>query len=153
MARRRVYRHHIRCPACGSSRMRSAALNGLQIGKRYCFRCAVINESEVNPTGTDGSAFRIVVSQRTGDDFSVMLLAILDKPVVPNRPEFPLLRYDDAGHTHSNALEGDIIRRKPHIHRATERYQKATNQRRPDGYAVATARLPEFAASPVLFPR
>ena len=46
MVRRRVYLHHIRCPDCGSSRMRSAALNGLQIGKRYRFRCAVINESD-----------------------------------------------------------------------------------------------------------
>ena len=46
MARRRVYRHHIRCQDCGSSRTRSAVLNGLQIRKRYRFRCAVINESD-----------------------------------------------------------------------------------------------------------
>lgn len=97
-------------------------------------------ESEVNFTGGDDTAFRVVVSQRTGDDFSVILLAILDKPVIPGRPEFPLLRYDGAGHDHKNTLEGDIIRRKPHIHRATERYQTATNQRRPDGYAEATSR-------------
>lgn len=98
------------------------------------------NVSEVNLTGTGGSAFRIVVRQQTGDDFSVILLVILDKPVVPNRSEFPLLRYDGASHNHRNKLEGNTIRRKPHIHRATERYQKATNQRRPDGYAEETAR-------------
>ena len=101
-------------------------------------------ESQVNLTGAAGSAFRIVVSQRRGDDFSVILLAVLDKPVVPKRPEFPLLRYDGASHNHKNKLEGNTIWRKPHIHRATERYQINTEQRRPDGYAEATARYQDL---------
>lgn len=102
------------------------------------------NESQLDFTGANGTAFRIVVSDRRKHDFSVMLLAMLNEPVVPGRPEFRLLRYDGAGHPHKNTLEGNTIQCKPHIHQATERYQIATRQRRPDGYAVETARYQDL---------
>lgn len=102
------------------------------------------NESQLDFTGADGTAFRIVVSDRRKHDFSVMLLAVLNEPVVPGRPEFHLLRYDGTSHPHKNTLEGNTIQCKPHIHWATERYQKATHQRRPDGYAVETARYQDL---------
>lgn len=96
------------------------------------------NESQLDFTGDDGTAFRIIVSQRREHDFSVMLLAVLDEPVAMGRPEFHLLRYDGASHRHKNMLEGNTIQHKPHIHRATERYQIATHQGQPAGYAVET---------------
>lgn len=102
------------------------------------------NESQLDFTGADGTAFRIIVSDRRQHDFSVILLAVLEEPVVPGRPEFHLLRYDGAGHPHTNKLEGNTIRRKPHIHRATEQYQIATYQSRPDGYAEATERYQDL---------
>ena len=102
------------------------------------------NESELNFTGGDGTAFRIIVRQGRVNDFSVILLVILDEPVVPGKPEFRLLRYDGAGHPHRNTLEGNRIEFKPHIHRATERYQIATRQRRPDGYAEETTRYQDL---------
>ena len=84
-------------------------------------------------TGADGTGFRILVrqSQQRPDDFSVILMAILPQPIVPNKPEFRLLRYDGGGHAHRNTIEGNRIPYKPHIHRSTERYQASTSQYKP----------------------
>ena len=91
-------------------------------------------ESKVDLTGANGARFRIIVSLRhlNPGDFTVILM--LDSP---NHPDFRL-------HVHKNTLEGDRIFRKPHIHRATERYQIVTHQRRPDGYAVETQRYQDL---------
>ena len=107
------------------------------------------DESQVDFTGADGTAFRIIVSQRHRDrsDFSLILLAILDPSIAPGKPEFRLLRYDGPGHPHTNTIEGNTINQKPHIHRATERYQIATGHRRPDGYAEETRRYQDLTGA------
>ena len=107
------------------------------------------DESQVDFTGADGTAFRIIVSQRHRDrsDFSLILLAILDPSIAPGKPEFRLLRYDGPGHPHTNTIEGNTINQKPHIHRATERYQIATGDRRPDGYAEETRRYQDLTGA------
>ena len=106
-------------------------------------------ESFIDFTGADGTAFRILVrqNQQRPDDFSVIIMAILTQPVVPGKPEFRLLRYDGGGHAHKNTIEGNRIPYKPHIHRATERYQTRTRQRRPDGYAEETQRYQNLAGA------
>lgn len=99
------------------------------------------HESQIDLTGANGTQFRVIVSLRHPNpgDFTVILM--LDSP---DHPDFRLLRYDGSGHVHKNTLEGDRIIRKPHIHRATERYQIATYQRRPDGYAEETQRYQDL---------
>ena len=101
-------------------------------------------ESEVDLTGANGTRFRIIVSQRhqNTDDYTIILL--LNSTT---RPRFRILRYDGSGHDHSNTLEGNLIVSKPHIHRATERYQIATHNRRPDGYAEETQRYQNLAGA------
>ena len=99
--------------------------------------------------GADGTAFRILVRQnrQRPDDFSVILMAILTQPVAPDKPEFRLLRYDGGGHPHRNKIEGNRIPYRPHIHRATERYQALAGQSRPDGYAEETQRYRDLAGA------
>ena len=106
-------------------------------------------ESFVNFTGADGTPFRILIRQKRGQpsDFSVILMAVLSIPIVPGKPEFRLLRYDGSGHDRRNTIEGNWIVGKPHIHRATERYQRKTSQRRPDGYAEETQRYRDLAGA------
>lgn len=101
-------------------------------------------ESEVDFTGESGTPFRIIVSRRhpAASDFTVILM--LNSPT---HKEFRLLRYDGSGHDHRNTIEGNRIVRKPHIHRATERYQRATFNRRPDGYAEETQRYRDLAGA------
>lgn len=72
-----------------------------------------------NIEGGAGTRFRIIVriSRVKMNDFSVILMALL-----PENPEFPLLRYDGNSHNHRNRIERNRIMRKPHIHKATERY-------------------------------
>ena len=102
-----------------------------------------------NLEGALGTQFQIHVRQNhsVAEDFSVILVAVLAPPIATGRPEFRLLRYDGGGHTHKNSIEGNTILRAPHIHRATERYQRYTNQRRPDGYAEATLRYVDIAGA------
>lgn len=102
------------------------------------------DESEVDLTGANGTRFRIIVSRRhqNADDYTIILL--LNSTA---RPRFRILRYDGSGHDHSNTLEGNLIVSKPHIHRATERYQIATHNRRPDGYAEETQRYQNLAGA------
>ena len=98
-------------------------------------------ESEVDLTGAHGTPFRIIVSRRhrSPEDFTIILMLNSS-----DHTDFRLVRYDGSGHVHKNTLEGDRIIRKPHIHRATERYQIATHQRRPDGYAEETQRYQDI---------
>ena len=102
------------------------------------------HESEVDLTGADGTAFRIIVSQRHSgpEDFTIILMLNSS-----THPGFRLLRYDGSSHDHRNTLEGNRIVRKPHIHRATKRYQIATHQRRPDGYAEETQRYQDLVGA------
>ena len=91
-------------------------------------------EGQVDLVGVSGTQFRVIVRQslRTNDDFSVILMA--------NRagePAIRLLRYDGSSHPHRNKIEGNWIVRKPHIHRATERYQELKWEVH-DGYAEET---------------
>lgn len=101
-------------------------------------------ESEVDFTGGNGTPFRIIVSRRhrAASDFTVILM--LNSPT---HPGFRFLRYDGSGHDHRNTIEGNRIVRKPHIHRATERYQRTTFNRRPDGYAEETQRYQDLAGA------
>ena len=102
------------------------------------------HESEVELAGVNGTLFRIIVSRRhrSPEDFTIILM--LNSTA---HSHFPLLRYDGSGHTHKNTLEGNRIVHKPHIHRATERYQIATHQRRPDGYAEEMQRYQDLTGA------
>ncbi len=93
-------------------------------------------EGQVDLVGASGTQFRVIVRQslRTSDDFSVILMA---KRV--GEPEIRLLRYDGGSHPHRNKIERNWIIRKPHIHRATERYQELKWEFH-DGYAEETVR-------------
>ena len=102
------------------------------------------HESEVVLAGEDGTPFRIIVSLRHSSPENFTVILMLNSPTHPN---FPLLRYDGSSHDHKNRLEGNSIARKPHIHRATERYQIATYQRRPDGYAEETQRYQDLTGA------
>ncbi|MXZ90736.1 MAG: hypothetical protein F4W95_05325 [Chloroflexi bacterium] len=102
------------------------------------------HETEVDLTGTGGTPFRILISLRHSSPENFTVILMLNSPTHPN---FPLLRYDGGSHDHRNRLEGNRIIRRPHIHRATERYQIATYQRRPDGYAEETKRYQDLAGA------
>ncbi len=95
------------------------------------------HESQIEFTGVNGTPFRIIASRRHRDADDFTLILMLNSA---ENPEFRLVRYDGSGHVHKNTIEGNRIVRKPHIHRATERYQVKTGQRRPDGYAEETER-------------
>ena len=101
-------------------------------------------EAEVDLEGDAGTRFRIIVrsSRIKANDFSVVLIAAL-----PENPEFRLLRYDGRSHTHRNRMEGNRIRREPHIHRATERYQQDPCGLPHDGYAEQTDRYQDLAGA------
>lgn len=91
--------------------------------------------------GDAGTRFRIIVgiSPVKMNVFSVVLIAVL-----PENPEFRLLRYDGSNHNHSNKIEDNRIGRKPHIHRATERYQRDERRLPHDGYAKQTDRYQDL---------
>ena len=71
--------------------------------------------------GVDGTLFRIIIRQsiRNLNDFSV-ILAISPTGM----RQINLLRYDGSSHPHRNKIEGNRIDLMPHIHIATERYQR-----------------------------
>ena len=98
-------------------------------------------EAEVDFVGAAGTHFRIIArrSRVRMDSFSVILMAIL-----PENPEFRLLRYDGSNHNHTNHVEDNRIVRQPHIHRATQRYQEAQRQLPHDGYAEPTDRYQDL---------
>ena len=95
------------------------------------------NESGLDLAGERGTPFRVIVRQSRykANDFSIVLIAIL-----PEIGDFHLLRYDGGSHSHRNRIEGTRIRRKPHIHMATERYQTDPRGLPSDGYAEETDR-------------
>ena len=101
-------------------------------------------EAEVDFVGAAGTHFRIIArrSRVRMDSFSVILMAIL-----PENPEFRLLRYDGSNHNHTNHVEDNRIVRQPHIHRATQRYQEAQRQLPHDGYAEPTDRYQDLAGA------
>jgi hypothetical protein len=73
--------------------------------------------------GDSGGEFEIHVRVSTEDrlNFSVILVYRLPK----SSRRFILRRYNGHSHAHTNRIEGDSILLKPHIHYATERYQKS----------------------------
>lgn len=83
--------------------------------------------------GQDGSRFDLTVPQSTLNprDFSVILTHVTSAGRAIN-----LLRFNGSSHPHRNAIEGDRFAFVSHIHRATERYQRAGYDA--EGYAVPT---------------
>ena len=67
--------------------------------------------------------------------FSIILMATL-----PGKGDFRLLRYDGGNHSHRNRIEGNRIKNKPRIHKATERCQSDPRGLQHDGYAEETRR-------------
>ena len=107
------------------------------------------NESAVDVRGAAGARFRIIIRQHRQyrNNFSVILLV-----ETTHQPEFRLLRYDGGNHRHRNKIEGYWLERRPHIHRATARYQRAT-ARHPteryyhDGFAFEVQRYQDLAGA------
>ena len=89
------------------------------------------NKSVVDVRGAAGGRFQVIVRQhqQRPNDFSVILMARTTQ-----RPEFRLLRYDGGNHRHRNKIEGYWLERRPHIHRATARYQRAAARHPTGGY-------------------
>ena len=107
------------------------------------------NESAVDVRGTAGGRFRIIIRQHRQyrNNFSVILLVR-----TTHQPEFRLLRYDGGSHRHKNRIEGYVIERRPHIHRATARYQRAaarhpTGGYEHDGFAFEVQRYRDLAGA------
>lgn len=104
------------------------------------------NEAAVDVLGAAGTQFTIIVRQHRQyrNNFSVILMI-----VTLAHPEFRLLRYDGGHHSHPNRIESTLIENRPHIHRATARYQ---NSRYPDdGYAVESQDYDDLAGAWILF--
>ena len=89
------------------------------------------NESAVDVRGSAGGRFRVIIRQQQQyrNNFSVILLVETGL-----QPEFRLLRYDGGNHRHRNKIEDYVIERRPHIHRATARYQRAAARHPTGGY-------------------
>ena len=100
-------------------------------------------EGQIDLAGAAGTRFRIIVRQsvRNSHDFSVILIAER-----PREPEIRLLRYDGGSHPHRNKIERNWIVRKPHIYRATKRYQELKWELH-DGYAEETARYHDLSGA------
>lgn len=100
-------------------------------------------ERQVDLVGASGTQFRVIVRQslQASDDFSVILMANR-----VGKPEVRLLRYDGGSHPHRNKIEGNWIVRRPHIHRATERYQELKWEVH-DGYAEETSRYHDLSGA------
>ena len=101
-------------------------------------------EGQVNLVGESGTQFRVIIRQslRSDDDFSVILM--VSRRV--GEPEIRLLRFDGGSHPHRNKVERNWIVRKPHIHRATERYQELKWEFH-DGYAEETSRYHDLSGA------
>ena len=100
-------------------------------------------EGEFQLVGNNGTWFRVIVKQHSTyrNNFTIVLAATLHTGI-----EIRLLRYDGSNHAHLNKIEGNRIRRKAHIHRATERYQKVGWEFH-DGYAEATNRYYDLSGA------
>ena len=97
-------------------------------------------QAQADVHGANGTRFLLVVRQSIGyrNNFSIVLA------IKPSRGrQINLLRYDGDSHPHRNRIEGNRIEYKPHIHLATERYQRL---RRADaeGYAEETDRFQDI---------
>lgn len=94
-------------------------------------------------TGDDGHQFAIIVRQSALNhlDFSVILA--YDGPELGHR--FLLCRYNGRGHEHFNKLESQQLTDDYHIHRATERYQKAGLKE--EGFAETTDRYLDWKSA------
>ena len=97
-------------------------------------------QAQADVHGSNGTLFILVIRQSIDyrNNFSVILAIKL-----PQGRQINLLRYDGSSHPHSNRIEGNRIEYKPHIHIATERYQRL---RRADaeGYAEETDRYQDI---------
>ena len=93
-------------------------------------------QAQANVYGVNGTRFLIIVRQSIEhrNNFSV-ILAIRSA----QERQINLLRYDGGSHPHRNRIEGNRIEYKPHIHIATERYQRL-RRADPEGYAEETDR-------------
>lgn len=91
-------------------------------------------ESELALVGDNGSRFTLVIRQSKINvlDFSVILFYTLPSSNVP----FRLMRCNGKSHRHRNKLENFRLSRNFHIHKATERYQRANFKE--EDYAVET---------------
>jgi len=79
-------------------------------------------EAELTVQGAQGHDFRIILRQSTHNplNFSVILAV----EVAGTNRVFRLRRYNSRTHPHTNRLEQETIVYRPHIHRATARYQE-----------------------------
>jgi len=96
-------------------------------------------ERELDVTGEDGSAFRLILRQSSLNvlDFSAILAFI---PEGSNQT-FRLRRCNGKSHEHTNKLERETFY-DFHIHYATERYQMSGL--REDAFAVVTEKYADF---------
>lgn len=99
-------------------------------------------EQDLDITGTDGNAFRLILRQSTFNhlDFSV-ILGVFPKE---SNELFRLRRYNGRSHEHSNKLEGQKFYNF-HIHTATERYQELGKDE--DAYAEETERYSDLQSA------
>lgn len=100
-------------------------------------------EGAVHIVGDSGRRFRVIVRRHRAylDNFTVILTTMTG-----DGSEFRLLRYDGSNHPHRNKIEGNWIIKKPHIHRATERYQELRWGLH-DGYAEETRRYDDLSGA------
>ena len=97
-------------------------------------------QAQADVHGANGTLFLLVIRQSTEyrNNFSVILAIKL-----PQGREINLLRYDGGNHPHLNRIEGNRIEYEPHIHIATERYQRL-RRAYAEGYAEETDRYQDI---------
>ena len=97
-------------------------------------------QAQADVHGASGTPFLLVIRQNIEhrNNFSV-ILAIKR----PRGREINLLRYDGGNHPHRNRIEGNRIEYEPHIHIATERYQRL-RRAAAEGYAEETDRFQDI---------
>ena len=99
--------------------------------------------------GIEGSKFKVKIRQSPTNvlDFSIILSYYSPTTNV----SYNLRRYNGNSHRHINAIEGDVIDHKFHIHRATERYQRLG--KRIDDYATETREYSSIDECLIVFKR
>ncbi len=97
-------------------------------------------QAQADVHGVNGTLFLFVIRQNTEYRNNFSVIPAID---LARRGRINLLRYDGGSHPHRNRIEGSRIMFKPHIHKATERYQRL---RRADaeGYAEETDRYQDI---------
>ncbi len=97
------------------------------------------SERELDFNGGGGNGFRMILRQSLFNplDFSVILAWL----PADSTGLFRLTRFNGLSHEHTNTLEAETFY-DFHIHRATERYQRAGH--REDTYAEPTDRYQDF---------